>query len=223
MLESAISLELNSPIELIEISEFNQLVPTETIYLCNYVGVVFEGITYQAIGCEGSGFEAIGKGAPSEPRLRISNVGNYAADFLTRCRTFPNHRLLRAIVTRRLTTRSHLDGGPLSGAAIREEPHQIYEVAQMEQRTDTFVTLRLSTPDLSQETLPARPALRTCPWVYRGADCSYAGEARFTDANVPTLDPLKDKCAHSLTACELRFGPAVDLPFGGFPGLANYG
>ncbi|MFM6392254.1 MAG: hypothetical protein ACKPFH_07225 [Dolichospermum sp.] len=44
----------------------------------------------------------------------------------------------------------------------------------------------------------------------------------YTINNVPTSNPALDQCAKTLTACEIRFGTAVDLPFGGAPGLNTY-
>ena len=62
---------------------------------------------------------------------------------------------------------------------------------------------------------------RSCPWRYRSAECGYLGGG-YTLNNVPTTVSALDQCAKTLTACKTRFGTAVDLPFGGAPGLNTY-
>jgi lambda family phage minor tail protein L len=217
------SLTLTAPIELFEISNFNRRSPGETIYIANYVGVDFEGQTYEAIGCEGEGFDLVGKGSPPEPRLTISNIGRFTSDFIYRATQLPGYLLEGATVTRRLTQRQFLDGQPGESAAVKEDPPSIYQIEQLEEETDTLVRLRLGMPGFSGLTLPSRPALRRCPSTYRGGDCGYAGAAMFDRQNNPTLDPTLDVCAQDLIACELRFGANNTLNFGGFPGLQSYG
>lgn len=217
------SLSLDAPIELFEISDFNLRSPAETIYIANYVGVNFEGVTYAAIGCEGSEFDIVGKGSPPQPKLTISNVGRFASDLLYRLTNLAGYRLEGATVTRRLTEKRFLDGQSEANAAVREQQPQVYEVEQLESESSTYVALKLSLPGLEGETLPSRPALRSCTWIYRSADCGYASDKMFDVNNQPTLDTSKDVCSKTLTSCAIRFGENVDLNFGGIPGLQTYG
>jgi lambda family phage minor tail protein L len=44
----------------------------------------------------------------------------------------------------------------------------------------------------------------------------------FEKNNDPTTVSASDACAKTLTACQLRFGEAAQLPFGGFPGIGAF-
>lgn len=73
----------------------------------------------------------------------------------------------------------------------------------------------------------------TCPWRYEGAECKYPASGTgnivgsnpaitangfFTYSNETTLDPARDICAKTITACSLRRNLTN---FGGFIGLKN--
>jgi lambda family phage minor tail protein L len=64
--------------------------------------------------------------------------------------------------------------------------------------------------------------VRSCTWVYRSPECSYANPAKFTITNAITQNASEDICAKTIAACETRFGAGSILPFGGFPGLNTY-
>jgi lambda family phage minor tail protein L len=222
IISNLLSLNPDSPIELFEISNYNLTAPTETLYICNYPGVSFEGQEYAAIGCESEGFDLIGQGPIPTPQLTVSNIGRVVSTWLTQCKTSPNYRLEGTTVRRRLTQRQFLDGGENSGASIKELPQQTFVIEQVTEETYIAVKFRLGSPfDVEGVTLPARPLLRSCSWRYRSAECGYLGGG-FTLNNVATDNPALDVCAKSLTACEVRFGSYANLPFGGAPGLNTY-
>jgi lambda family phage minor tail protein L len=222
IISNLLSLNPDSPIELFEISNYNLSAPTETLYICNYPGVSFEGQEYAAIGCESEGFDLIGQGPIPTPQLTVSNIGRVVSTWLTQCKTSPNYRLEGTTVKRRLTQRQFLDGGENEGAAIKELPQQIFVIEQLVSETYLAVQFRLgSSFDVEGVTLPARPLLRSCSWRYRSAECGYLGGG-FTLNNVATDNPALDVCAKTLIACETRFGSYANLPFGGAPGLNTY-
>jgi lambda family phage minor tail protein L len=222
IISNLISLNPDSPIELFEISNYNLSTPSETLYICNYTGVSFEGQEYAAIGCESEGFDLIGQGPIPTPQLTVSNIGRVVSTWLTQCKTDPNYRLEGTTVKRRITLRQFLDGGDNENASIKEFPYQIFVIEQLVSETYLAVQFRLgSSFDVEGVTLPARPLLRSCSWLYRSAECGYLGSG-YTLNNIPTTNSVFDQCAKTLTACETRFGTAVDLPFGGAPGLNTY-
>jgi lambda family phage minor tail protein L len=220
---SITDLDLDAKISLLEISEFNFLAPTETIYLCNFSGVSFESQEYQAIGIELSGFDLIGQGQIPNPNVTISNVGRIISNWMYRCKVTPNYRLEGCTVTRRTTQKKFLDGQPNSQDAIREFTPDIFQLEQVSEETYAAVKFKLATPfDIENTTLPSRLALRSCSSIYRGSECGYQGPG-YTINNQPTLDATLDVCPKSLEGCEARFGKFGVLPFGGFPGLGNFG
>jgi lambda family phage minor tail protein L len=222
MLSNLLSLNPDSPIELFEISGWNLISPTDTLFICNFPNVTFEGRNYQALGCESEGFDLIGQGPIPTPQLTVSNIGRTVSDLLYNCKINAGYRLEGSTVLRRVTQKQFLDGQPNASAAIKELPQQQYIIEQMQEETYLAVKFRLGSPfDVEGVTLPARPLLRSCSWRYRSAECGWIG-GRFTLNNQPTSDPALDQCAKSLPACEVRFGQYADLPFGGAPGLNTY-
>lgn len=217
------SLDQDQKIELFELSEWDLVSPANALRFCAHQGVVFYGAAYEAISIVGTGFDLIGHGTPPEPKIVISNLGRVVGDWIFHCRANPTKlRLEGCKVRRRLTQRKFLDGGPMAGAAIREEPTHVFYLEQIEAEDRHTVTMSLSDPfNQRGETLPssAAIALRTCRFAYRDPDtCGYAGTAYFTRTGQPTVNPALDDCGHRVSDCELRHGLA-DLPFGGYPGL----
>lgn len=223
---SVASLSPDSLIELYEISNFNLQNPYDTLYFCNYQGVSFEGQSYLAIGCEGEGFDLIGRGALPQPTLVISNVGRIVSDWLYKAKTYEGYRLEGSTVRRRVTQAQFLDGGSNSDAAIKELPFMEFVIEQLEEETYRAIKLKLGTPfDVEGVTLPARPALRSCTAIYRNivTGCPYIGAAMFDINNQPTLDPTKDVCSKSLSGCKARFGEFGIIPINAFLGLGGFG
>lgn len=71
--------------------------------------------------------------------------------------------------------------------------------------------------DLDGVRLPLRVITQVCGWEYRGEGCGYAGGpvARLDDT--ATTNASEDRCGKRLASCQLRFGAAAVLPYGGFP------
>jgi lambda family phage minor tail protein L len=206
---------------LFEISEYNLTVLTETLYFCNYEGVFFDGNSYLTIPCEAEGYDLIGQGTEPNPTLTVKNTGRVISDFLYTCKYTSGYRIENAKVKRRLTELQYLDGQLNAHAAIREFTPFIYRIEQIPEETYEAVKFRLASPwDLEGATVPGRPALRSCPYVYRDpTTCAYAGSAKFNLNNAAVSTLAEDKCAHNLRACEKRGNEAN---YGGFPGLGGY-
>lgn len=184
--------------------------------------VVFNGKTYYAVGVQGEGFDLIGQGAIPTPRLTVSNVGGILTKWLKQSRE-AGYRLEGTFVKRHVTQKRFLDGQVDANAGVKELPIQVYVIEQLAEENYTNAKFNLGSAfDVEGITLPARVMVRSCTWIYRSPECSYAGSAKYTlDGNV-TQDPNQDFCAKTLAACELRFGVGNVLPFGGFPGLNSY-
>lgn len=216
------SLEQDTKIELFTLDQFNLRNPNEAFYFCNYSGVMFEGIEYTAIGCETDGYDLIGQGSIPNPTIAISNVGNVVSNLIYKLISTPGYRLEGSRVTRITTSKKFLDGQSNVGDSIRQNQPDIFILNQMSELTYQAVRFTLATNfDLEGDLLPSRVALRSCGSVYRSPNCSYLGSDMFTITNQRTLDPDKDVCSKSLTACKRRFGSTSVLPFGGFPGLGQ--
>ena len=63
----------------------------------------------------------------------------------------------------------------------------------------------------------------TCLWVYRSADCGYAGPPVQDINGKPTSDPTKDACRKTLSACKARFGVHGVLNTSAFPASSLIG
>jgi len=86
------------------------------------------------------------------------------------------------------------------------------------------VEFELSSPlDLVGVMLPRRVIIQNvCPWVYRGAECGYAGSTYFDTNDNPVGSLGQDVCGKRLASCKARFGTNGVLPFGGFPSCGQY-
>ena len=214
------SLEQDTKIELFQIDQFNLRNPNEAFYFCNYSGIMFDGVEYTAIGCQSDGYDLIGQGSIPNPSLALSNVGNVVSNLIYKLISTQGYRLEGSRVTRITTSKKFLDGQSNAGDSIKQNLPDIYVLSQMQELTYQAVKFTLGTSwDVEGELLPSRICLRSCGSVYRSSTCSYLGSSMYTIDNKLTLDPDKDVCAKSLTACKRRFGSTSVLPFGGFPGV----
>lgn len=214
------NLDQDAPIELIEIYDWNLSDPGETIYLAAIAGVSFEGQSYEWLPFKTSGWDLIGQGTPPSPEIIATNLGAIVSNWLYLCKQ-PGYRLEGAKVRRRMTRRQFLDGQPQENAAIKEEPSHDFFIEQVAPENRREVRFTLIDPFNRQgETLPSRPALRNCPWRYRGVECGYVGPLAWDLNNNPILDTARDRCNKSVEACALRF--QHELNHGGLPGMQNY-
>ena len=101
-----------------------------------------------------------------------------------------------------------------------EFPEDIYFIDRKASENRMFIEFELaSSLDLNGVKLPRRQVLQNiCPWIYRSAECSYAGGA-VADINDDSVTDLAlDVCGKRVVSCKLRHGVTSTLPFGAFVG-----
>jgi len=197
--------------------------------------VVWQGKTYNAWPVECEGFDLTTKGTLPRPRLRAANVTG-----LLSAANAELDDLVGAQVTRRRTFAEYLDAvnfvdGNPSADPGQHLPDDVYDIERKITSNNLFVEYELaSAMDLEGYKLPGRSIVANyCPWRYRtyrnGAfdyegvgDCSYTGVIYLTARDEVTTNPALDVCSKTLTACKVRFGANVVLPFGGFPAAKAY-
>lgn len=187
--------------------------------------VVWQGATYSPFPVMAEGFEWSGRGTIAQPQLKIANI-NGAISSLTR----PLQDLVGAKITRKRTFVKYLDavnfpGGVNPTANPAEHfSDEVYYINRKVTENKVFVEWELSPAwDVTGIKLPRRQVVQNvCPWLYRGAECSYAGTTYFKADDTSTANPAEDRCGKRLASCKLRFGTYAELPYGGFPGSGLY-
>lgn len=192
--------------------------------------VRFRGNDYVPMPIEVVGYEWAGTGKLPRPKLKISNIGNFAAALV-----IAYGDLARATLTRIRTFRRFLDDGDDADPTAFFEP-DIFVIDRKSAHHKDFIEFELAAAlDQQGLRLPRRIMLRdTCGYVYRQwatsaltmttgfvqGTCPYAGSAYFTADDVATIDPASDKCGLRQSSCLARFGTTAPLPFNAFPGIS---
>ena len=207
-------------VELFEIN-LNTIGINEQYYFHNGVNeelnnVLWQGKLYTRFPIEVSGFEFTGSGQQPRPLLRIANIDGLLGAIAT-----ANEDLIGVKFIRRRTFLKYLDAANFSGGNPSADPNVFLpdEVYFIDRKSDTnqiFLEFELASVfDLEGIQLPRRQCIQNvCTWVYRSAECGYAGPPVADKNDVGTLDPTKDRCGKRLKSCKLRFGNA-SLPYGG--------
>lgn len=193
----------------------------------NQAPVRFNGVSYQPMPIEGTGFEWNGQGKLPMPKLKIASLSGLAAGL-----TYQYSDLLGAQVTRLRTFARFLDGQPDADPTAVFEP-DIFRIDRKSAQNKAYVEFELAAIfDQQGVRLPKRQALRdACSYTYRVysqgqvhyGTCPYAGFSAFDAFDNPVPDVTTDACSHRLSGCLLRYGPNAALPFSGFPGIAQTG
>lgn len=187
--------------------------------------IVWQGVTYQPFPIESEGFEMVGAGKLPRPTVRVSNIGGAIGAYL---RTMQDG--IGAKVTRKRTLGKYLDAVNFADGNPYADPNtafpdEIFFVARKSAENPIFVDVELAVPfDVEGITIPRRQVIAgTCQWIYRSAECSYAGPPVQDINGLPTSDPAADQCRKSLDACRARFGTGI-LMTSAFPAsmLARY-
>jgi lambda family phage minor tail protein L len=216
-----------SPTALIELFELDTTNQGGTILRfhsgVNELGndVVWQGNTYSRFPIEASGFDRRSNGTLPRPVVKASNIqgilgsdarshGDYAGCKFTRRRTFA--RFLDAV---------NFPSGNPSADPNQHYPDEIYYVDRKSKENSAFVEFELASAfDLHGVQLPRRQVIQNCcSWVYRGAECGYAGGAVATESGTATSNAQLDKCGKRISDCKLRFGANGILNYGGFPAV----
>jgi len=165
---------------------------------CNWLvtdgqDVAYDSLTYAPIPFKATGFTVQTSGVPPSPSLQISNIGLEFTAFVNAWED-----LVGAKLTRRRVLARHLDSGS-SPDTSSHWPDETWFVQQKSNENKLFVSFALSTAfDLDGVTIPRRRALRyTCPFVYRGEGCDYAGPP-IADASDNLLNTSDDPAIQAL-------------------------
>lgn len=184
--------------------------------------VVFDGESYARFPIEAEGFERSTKGTIPRPILRLANVTGLISALARE-----NNDLCGAKITRIRTFKKYLDATNFPGGVNPSAdpnarmPDEVWFVDRKASENGIFIEFELAAAfDVTGVKLPRRQCIQNvCPWVYRSAECGYAGGPVADKNDQPTTDPALDKCGKRITSCKLRFGEFNELNFGGFPGV----
>lgn len=185
--------------------------------------VTWQGNVYTRYPIAAIGFEKSTSGVIARPSLKASNINGALSSF-----NKAYSDLVRCTLTRYRTLVKYLDavnfpGGvnPTADPTAFITP-DIYSVDRKAHQDSEYCEYELTASfDVAGVKLPRRLIIQNmCTWVYRSAECGYAGGPVATVKDVPTGDPLLDDCSLHPSGCKLRFGANAILPFGGFPGAS---
>lgn len=183
--------------------------------------ITWQGLIYNPLPIEASGFERNAQGTLPRPTLRASNVvmgdlGSMGAYI----RSIGG--ALGAKVTRKRTLGKYLDavnfpGGNPYADPTTYFPDEVYYVSRKNSENAIWIEMELAVKfDLAGTKLPRRQVMASlCQWVYRGTECSYPKNAPIV--NDPVYG-MVDMCSKSLEACTARFGANGVLRTSAFPG-----
>jgi lambda family phage minor tail protein L len=184
--------------------------------------VVWQGLTYTRFPIEADGFEWSGTGSLPRPKIRVANVTGLVGALARELQD-----LVGAKLTRRRTFVKYLDAVNFPGGVNPTAdpncgfPDEIWYVDRKSAENGLYVEWELSAAfDVAGVMLPRRQCIQNvCTWLYRGAECGYAGGAVADRNDAPTTLLAEDDCGKRLGSCKLRFGVYAELPFGAFPGV----
>jgi lambda family phage minor tail protein L len=180
--------------------------------------VVWQTKTYNPFPIDAEGWEMNAKGTLPRPTIRVANVTGIITALV-----LDHDDLIGARVIRRRTFARYLDGAAEADPNAHL-PDDIFFVERKITENPVFVSFELaSAMDLEGFQIPARSVIANyCPWIYRSAECSYAGSSYFDINNFPVGLLSQDVCNKLTTGCKARFGTTAVLPFGGFPASRAY-
>jgi len=173
--------------------------------------IIWNGQAYLAFPIEATEFEYTGTGSLPRPKLRISNIYGTITGLIL---SLPNG-LEGAKVTRLRTLARYIDGVNFPGGTnplgtpdpTAEFPREIYYIDRKATENRDLIEFELAAAfDLVGVRAPKRQCVsNVCQWIYRGAECGYAGNAYFNFNDVPVAAIGQDVCGKRLRSCELRF------------------
>lgn len=212
--EDVSSLEIDTEVELFEISEIGGNTNQDIFRFSNYNGVLFNANYYAPVPCSIEGVDYTSEGTIPRPKFKISDVDGFISGIINYFGGIEGARL-----TVRRTLKKFLDT-ETTADPLAEKPKDIFIISQKTSEVPgELVEFELSADiDFVEEFLPRRICSRGCPWIYRGVGCEYSGTNYFDITNKRVLTLEQDVCAHTVDACQLRFGRNNPLRHGGFPG-----
>jgi lambda family phage minor tail protein L len=203
-----------SPLDVVTMFEWNATALGDSQPFYWHAGTTFneqpihwQGIRYEPLPIEATDFE-------------MSNIGGLLGAYLRAMKD-----ALGAKVIRRRTLGKYLDAANFPGNVnpyadpTTYFPDEVYYVARKASENALFIEIELAVRfDVEGVNLPRRQVIAgTCQWVYRSAECSYAGGPVQDIYGAPTSDPAADRCRKTLDACKARFGQYGVLRTSAFP------
>jgi lambda family phage minor tail protein L len=184
--------------------------------------IVWGGQTYSRFPIEASGFDKRSGGTTPRPTITAANVGGTLAASARQYSDFMGCKLTRIRTFARYLDAVNFPGGVNPSADPSAAfPPDIYYVDRKTAETPTLIQWELAAAfDMVGVMLPRRQVIQNCcAWVYRSAECGFAGGAVAIEDGTATTVLANDKCGKRLSDCRLRFPQPATLPFGGFPGV----
>jgi lambda family phage minor tail protein L len=181
--------------------------------------VVWQGQIYERFPIEITGFERSGTGSLPRPVAKMSNAFGEMAAYARECNYFLGRKVTRKRTFARFLDSDNFPGGNPTADPMQMLPDEVWFVDRKSNETPSFIEFELASAlDLVGTAIPRRQMIQNCcSWVYRSANCTYAGGPVAMDNGEATGNPALDKCGKRLSDCKLRFGSGI-LPYGGFPG-----
>lgn len=211
ILSTVQSLDLEAPIDLFKIHDTN-LPP---VYFTNIAGVVFSGISYQAIPCKFEWLNLTSEGAVPGSTLVCSDAKGLLGGLVE-----AYGGLLGARLEATQTWRIFLDGQP------GQDPTQFRGPVKLRINQRTWEPMNqiefscVSGFDLERLTVPARAYLKRCQWLLSDENCRANPAISYDLAGNPTSDPSQRACGKDLASCRRYHGHV--RYFGGFVGIQRY-
>ncbi len=222
------ALDAGSLIELFQLDTTN-IVGGSIYYFhagTNAIGgsVVWQGITYNPLPIEATGFDTITRGSPPRPHVKVANVGGLFSALVS-----GNDDLIGSKIVRKRTFAKYLDAVNFPGGVnALADPSQYFQddiwfVDRKVTENKYMIEWELASAfDLEGIMLPYRQVIQnSCPWKYRGAECGWTGTTYFDSNDNLTTVAANDACGKRLSSCKIRWG-TQSYPFGGFPGVIQY-
>jgi len=184
--------------------------------------IVWQGITYESYPMQCDGFEQSAVGQLPRPTMQAANIGGTLGAFMRSLDSGIGAKVIRKrTYGRYLDAVNFPDGNPEANPNFHFED-EIFFISRKSNENPVFIEFELAVPfDIAGVQLPRRQVIAgTCMWVYRSAECTYAGGPIYNDP----IWPGQDKCGKTLSSCKLRFGQYGILRTSAFPAsiLARY-
>ena len=185
--------------------------------------LVWQGITYQPMPIQATGFDLTTQGTLPRPIFKIANPDGIISSIVMKM-----DDLTGAKVTRKRTFARYLDavnfpnGENPTANPDQYLPDQFWKIDRKKVETRYQVEFELASSfDFDGIKLPLRQIIKnTCTWRYRSSECGYTGVYMDINDN-ETGDANKDTCGRRFSSCKARCGEKMNmeaLPFGGFVG-----
>ena len=189
-----------------------------------YGELVWDGQAYMALPIEVEGFEYSGQGTLPRPKMRISNIlGTITTIIATLPEGLEGAKFTRIRTLGRFLDAANFAAGNAGADPLAECPREVYFVDRKSAENRDVVEFELASAfDMAGVRAPKRQCITRCQWVYRSAECSYAGTNYFDTSDEPVGNASEDVCGKRVDSCKARFGQNAELPFGGYPGIGTY-